>query len=268
MKSRTNLLDSRAARAAALALGAACLLGPAAMPPAQEGELVGDARALLQEWVETRRQISKERSDWALAKDLLESRIALIEGEIGAVRNRTAEIQADIAKTDKSRAEIEADKVRFAATSAELASALVGLEERTRALVRRLPVSVREKLAPISQSLPKDAASADPNKLSERYLTVVAILNEVNKFNREIRAESEIREFDNGSKIEVTTLYVGLGQAYYASGDGKTAGYGVPSDDGWTWIPADDQAAEVVGAIEILTKGADARFTNLPIRLQ
>jgi len=268
MKSRTSALESRATRAAALALVAACLLAPAAIPPAQEGELVGDARALLQEWVETRRQISKERRDWALAKDLLESRIALIEGEVEAARNRTAEIQADIAKTDKSRADIEAEKARFSATSAELASAVSGLEERTRTLVRKLPESVREKLAPISQSLPKDAASADVNKLGERYLTVVAILNEVNKFNREIRAESEIREFDNGSKIEVTTLYVGLGQAYYASGDGKTAGYGVPGEDKWTWIPANDQAEEIVGAIEILTKGADARFANLPIRLQ
>lgn len=273
MNSRFETGRIRAASFAALALAAACLLAPAAKPPTQAGDVDG-ARDLLQRWVETRRQISKEKQEWALGRELLDSRVELVSSEIAAVRAKIAEVEASIAEAEGKRAELEGKRASLQATANELAASVASLEARTRELLRRAPDALREKLRPISQSLPSDPALADKGKLGERFLTVVGILNELNKFNREVRAESEIRTLPGGATIEVTTVYVGLGQAYYSSGDGKTAGYGWPSSvgaagpEGWQWRSADEHAAEIARGIAILTKGADADFVNLPVQVQ
>lgn len=273
MNSRFEPSRARAASLAALALAAVCLLAPAAKPPTESGDVDG-ARELLQRWVETRRQISKEKQEWALGRELLDSRIELVSSEIAAVKAKTAEVEASIAEAEGKRSELEAKRTSLMGTSTELASSVASLEARTRELLRRAPDPLREKLRPISQSLPSDPALAEKGKLGERFLTVVGILNELNKFNREVRAESELRTLPSGATIEVTTVYVGLGQAYYSSGDGKTAGYGWPSSDGaaapdgWQWRAADEHAAQIARGIAILTKGADAEFVNLPIQVQ
>jgi hypothetical protein len=242
-------------------------LTQAARPPADEGDVAG-VRDLLQKWVDTRRQISKEKQEWALGRELVQSRLELVEGEIGVVRAKIADVESGITDLERKRAEAEAKKAALQGTSDELAATVVALEHRTLALLEQLPEPLREKLRPISQSLPTDPDTADKGKLGERYLSVVGVLNEVNKFNREIRAESEIRALPNGASVEVTTVYIGIAQAYYASANGSAAGYGVPKAKGWEWIPADEHAAEITRAIAILSKGADADFVNLPIRVQ
>jgi len=257
----------RTAMGLAIAAAALCFLTPAATPPNEGGDIDG-ARDLLQQWVDTSRQISKEKKDWALGKETLTSRIDLVRGEIEALRAKIADVEAGIADAETKRAELDAEKTQLVTVSDALAATITGFELRTKALLERLPEPLREKLRAISQSLPTKPEEADKGKLGERFLTVVGILNEVNKFNREIRAESEIRKLPDGSTVEVTTIYVGVGQAYYASANGKVAGYGAATATGWEWTAANDSAADIARAISILQKGADAAFVNLPIRVQ
>ncbi len=272
MKARIAAHRGRLAAGAALTGALACLLSPAARPPTQGGDLKGadiqGARDVLQQWVETRRQLSKEKQEWTLGRELLLSRIELIEGEIQSVRTKVEQVQASITESESKRTELEATRGTLQATADELAQSIAALEGRTRALLARLPDPLREKLRPISQSLPTDSAAADKGKLGERFLTVVGVLNEVNKFNREIRAESEIRTLPSGATLEVTTVYLGLGQAYYASADGSEVGFGMPGPEGWTWSSANEHAAEIVRGLAILTRGADAEFVNVPLQIQ
>jgi hypothetical protein len=268
MKARSDRKARRTAAFGFVALAASvAALVAAAKPPTDGGDVAG-ARDLLQKWVDTRRQISKEKQEWALGRELLQSRLDLVEGEIRTVRAKIADVETGIAELERKRSDAEASKATLQGASDELATTVVALERRTLALLEQLPEPLRQKLRPISQSLPTDPEAADKGKLGERFLTVVGLLNEVNKFNREIRVESELRSLPSGATLEVTTVYVGIAQAYYASANGDAAGFGVPKAQGWEWIPADEHAAQIGRAIAILTKGADADFVNLPIRVQ
>lgn len=74
--------------------------------------------------------------------------------------------------------------------------------------------------------------------LSERFLNVVGVLNEVNKFQREVTVTSEVRKLaETGSSAEVTAVYVGIGQGYYTTANGKSAGIGNATATGWEWTP-------------------------------
>lgn len=228
---------------------------------------IDHVRATLEKWVEVRRVISKEKQDWTLGREMLNERIELVQREIASLREKIGQAQDSISDADKKRAELVAQNETLK-TAAETLGGIVGrLEVRTAALIQRLPDPIRERIKPLSQRLPED-----PNRtslsLSQRFQNVVGILNEANKFNREITVTSEVRTLADGSAAEVTAMYVGLGQAYYSGANGTVAGVGRPSETGWTWEPASDAAAGIGDAIAILKNEKGAIFVPLPVKVR
>jgi hypothetical protein len=251
------------------ALAAALGLGEAAVVRAQEtGARLETARTALEKTVETRRILSKERRDWKVGKELLTERIALVGRETDALRERISGAEASISEADKSKIELVEENERLKAAAAGLADGIVAVEARTRALLARLPGMLRDRVKPLSQRIPEvDAKEPTKLSLSERFQNVVGILNEINKFNRDIVLASEVRRLPDGTTAEVTAMYLGIGQGYYVGGGGKLAGIGAVGPEGWTWTPANESAEAIGLAISIMKNESPAAFVPLPVKL-
>jgi septal ring factor EnvC (AmiA/AmiB activator) len=234
---------------------------------AERGEKLDAARAALEEWVKVRKLISQERRDWSQAKDLLDRRIEVVKAEVDSVQAEIARVQAGIAERDKQRDELNAENDNLKEATASLADVVVALEDRTRQLVKRLPEHVKDRIKPLTQRLPEGAADVRLT-LSLRFQNVVGILNEINKANREIVVQSEVRVLPDGTSAQVTSLYIGLGQAYYVGGNGTIAGIGAPAAEGWQWTPANAIAAPVAEAVAMLKNEKVAAFVKLPLKIQ
>ena len=228
---------------------------------------VDDARATLKKWVETRRIISQEKRDWALAREVLNERINLVQQEIDAQRAKIDEAATSTAEVDQKWIEMSEENENLREATETLGSTLTTLEARTQSLLTRLPEPIRVRVRPLSQRIP---ASADVTKLplSERFQNIIGILNEVNKFDREITVTSEVHKLPDGTSAEVTAVYVGISTGYYVSRNGKAAGVGTASPDGWVWKPANDNAAQIANAIAILNNEQVASFVKLPMDIQ
>lgn len=252
-------------RQAVIVVLAAAALGWAA--ETGNRQRIDSARLAMEKWVETQRVISKEKQDWALGRQILNERIALVEREITSLREKIAQAQESINDADKRRVELMDENEKLKNASAILTGVVAKLEARTSALIQRLPDPIRDRIKPLSQSLPRD-----PNQtrlsLAQRFQNVVGILNEVNKFQREITVTSEVRPLADGTVAEVAAIYVGLGQAYYSGANGAVAGVGRPSEAGWTWESANDAAGRVADAIAILKNEKVASFVLLPLKVQ
>lgn len=226
-----------------------------------------NTRAIIEKWVETRRIISQEKHDFQLAKEMLSERIELVKREISTLRGKIDETKKNITDADQKRGELleENDKLKDASLS--LNSTINKLESETKKLLKRLPDPIKERVKPLSQRIPE---KPDETKLSlgERFQNVVGVLNEVNKFNREITLTSEVRDLPDGTSTEVTALYIGIGQGYYVNGSGTVAGIGTSSPDGWVWSPANDAGEEISKAIAILKNEAPASFVKLPLEIK
>ena len=253
--------------AAALALvGGLGLLCVSAVPAWGDGADVDATRAALEKWVETQRVLSKERQDWKLGKEMLQSRVEVVQREIDSTLARTDDAKKSIADADGKRAGLIDENERLKQAAQSLGGIVAGLEARTTALLARLPDPIRERVKPLSQRLP---AKPDETKLSlsERFQNIVGILNEVNKFQGEISVASEVRTLADGRTAEVTALYLGIGQGWYASGDGKAAGVGAPTPQGWAWTPDDASGAAVKQAVAVLKNEQVAAYVRLPVRV-
>lgn len=268
-KTRGRRAPSHTILTALVAVAALGLPESTAVRAQDTGARLETARTALEKTVETRRILSKERRDWKVGKELLEERIGLVGRETDALKERIAGAEASISEADKSKVELVEENDRLKAAAAGLADGIVAIEARTRALLNRLPGMLRDRVKPLSQRIPA-ADAKEPTKLSlsERFQNVVGILNEVNKFQREITMASEVRELSDGTSVAVTALYVGIGQGYYVNEKGTIAGIGTSTAEGWQWRAANDAAPAIARTIAILENKEPASFVNLPIRIE
>jgi hypothetical protein len=246
---------------------AICLLASGTIFADSDPGDIEDTRTMIEQWVETQRVISTEKRDLAMAKEMLNERIELVEHEIETLHGKIAEAEESIADADKKRMEMIEENESLRETSTALEAVVGSLEKRTVALLNRLPDPIRERVKPLSQRLPENPEETKLS-LSRRFQNVVGILNELNKFDREITVVSEVRDLPDGSSAEVTAVYLGIGQGYYTGSNEKIAGVGSPSDEGWVWTPANEAATEISRAIAILKNEQVADFVQLPVDIR
>lgn len=234
--------------------------------PSAAATRVEDTRAMLDKWVETRSVIAKEKRDWLLGKEMLGERIEVVKAEIATLRGKLADADKSLGDADQKRQELVKDNARLKDASSALQGVVGTLEARTKTLLKQLPEPIVERIKPLSQQLPYNIADSKLS-LGQRFQNVIGILNEVDKFQREITVVSEVRQIGDGSTAEVTAIYVGLGQAYYVNNKGTAAGIGTPTADGWVWKPANDAAPRIARAIAILKNEKVAEFVPLPVQI-
>jgi hypothetical protein len=239
----------------------------AATAQAGRADAVGPAQTAIQKWVETNALISREARDWAVAKDALTASTDVAKREIVATQKKIAEAEADIAAADTKRAELVATNEREQQTAAALEQRIGALEQRVLQTLPRLPDPLREKLKALTQLIPAADATERP-PLGNRYATVVGVLNELHKWNREITVTSEVRALPDSSSVEVAVAYVGLGQAFYTGANGRVAGTGSATADGWVWRPANELAPRVQQTIAVFRNEQPATFVQLPVQVQ
>lgn len=255
---------ARGARCAGLLAVFAIAAAPAFR--AQEPAGPEEARAVIDRWVEARRLLSQEERDWQLGREVLADRIALMEREIETVRGRITEAQGSITEADRKRDELLAESARLKQITAAQTAALAGLEEQALTLLARLPEPIRERVRPLSQRIPAPGAESRLS-LGERFQNLIGVLNEVDKFHRDVSLVTEVRKLADGRTAEVATVYLGIGQAYYATADGSAAGFGTASETGWEWIPADAAAPQILQAIAVLKNERVAAYVDVPVRI-
>ena len=144
---------------------------------------------------------------------------------------------------------------------------LIGLSAVYVILILAMLAADAAPIKPLTRSLPEADQTEIDQPLSERFLTVVGVLNEVNKFNGEITVTTEVRPLPDGTSIEVTALYVGIGQGYYVGLDDTVAGVGTSTPGGWQWMPANDAAPAIAEAVAILNNEQVAGYIQVPVRV-
>ncbi len=227
---------------------------------------VEQAKTAIEQWVENQRLISKERRDLILSKEILMNRIELAQREIDTLRGKIGMAEESVAEADKKREDMLQKNNELKEATISLSDTLVTLEHRVQQLLPKLPAPIRQRIEPLIQRLP-ETDKENELSISERFVNVVGILNEVDKFNRIITTSSEVQTLPDGSSVEVTAMYLGIGQGYYVSADERIAGVGTATETGWFWKPADLSAEEISTAIDILN-GKTAAYIQLPIEIE
>lgn len=227
---------------------------------------IRDTQDKIMAWIETQKSISETKAEWIEEKAVVEDLIALLEQKKASFTAQIETLEKDSSQTDQVRTELNAEQETLKAASDALEKVIPKLEKKTRSLLGSMPKPLLEEMDPLVRRLPEEGK---PVKISasQRLLTVVGILNKIDKFNDSIAMVSEIKQVGDTS-AEVTTIYFGLAGAYFANESGSYAGVGSPSPTGWTWTEKSEYAKEIATLIGSYKGTQEAVFANLPISVQ
>ncbi len=253
-------------------LPAVLVLPASAQAPDESTDQVGLSREVLKQYYKTQELIAKEKTDWALAEEILGDRIDLIRSQITELEEKTKNEEAKITEADKEREKLRADLDDLKVVETLQAERLVGLETRVQDLLERLPAPLQDKIIPLVERLPERGTPQEDIKLSiaQRYQNVLGILNEVNKFHADVIITQERRTIEGDREAEVSSLYFGLGQALYA-GSGETAeeaGVGFPGPAGFEWDRRAFAAEEIGLLIKIYNGETVAKYVPVSVTIK
>ncbi len=248
---------------------AACLIYMAAPTPPAPAEGGVDAfRTKTEKWVETRRILSEERSDWQVERELLRASSDLLAQQKKALQQEIQSLETSATEADAERRELLLRRGEYQRANAALEEEIRDIERRVLAIAPRLPEPLQRKLDLLLVQIPDDPEQSDL-QLGQRLVSVLGVLAQAEKFNGTATFVGETRAVDDEQKVQVRTLYWGLGQAIYVDAQGRTAGVGRPAADGWSFSrePALARAAERL--LDIYEGNIDLiEFVRLPVEIR
>ena len=235
----------------------------------QAAEVLESARSTLQQWVETRQIIAEEKTAWMAEEKTLNESIEFMQAEIESLQSAIADAKEDIGTQDETQSQLKTEIAESEEAIAIVKAAIPVFEKKLLELASIFPAVFEEKVATQMRRIPDPDLSREVDvPVEERVQNVISILKNIEYFNKTINLGSELRE-SNGVTVEVRTLYVGFGQAYFADEAMTTAGYGYPVvGKGWEWIERPDIAQAVTDAILVADNRKPAVFVNVPVSLQ
>ena len=227
------------------------------------GATIRETQGDLIAWVDTQKAIFETEAEWASEKIIVEDLINLLQTEKENLTIKIEKLETTANATDNLRTKLNADKESLLASTKKLKSVIPNLENQVKDLLGKLPNALVEEINPLVLRLPEDSVSTRIS-LSERLLTVVGILNKIDKFNTGITLTSEIRSIGDKS-LEVKTLYYGLAGAYFASESAGYSGVGTPGTEGWLWSEQPELSKKIINLIEVYEGTKEATFVELPV---
>ena len=230
------------------------------------------SRELLTKYYETEKLLGQEQSDWKLGRELLKNRVELMEAQLKELETKTLEERGKITQSDTEREKLDQQNQELAKLQSVQASAVEKLEAKIRGLWPQLPEVLKAKVRGQYERLPAADLPRDQIKstIGERFLNVLAVLNEATKFHGDVIVVSERRKLKDGRELEVETIYFGLSVAYFASGDltNPAAGMLLPAAAGWETIEMPERAAAISDVIAMNKSAKIAGFVPLPVKVK
>lgn len=229
---------------------------------------VDEFRARMEKWVEARKLISEEKSDWEVDRESLEATRDLLRQQKATLTASIAELEETSTAADEERRELLLQRGELQRARGVLADRIRSMEEEVLAIVPQLPAPLQEKLEPLLVQIPKDPESS-PSQLGQRLMNVLGVLSQTEKFNGAATLVAETRALDAEQKVQVRTLYWGLGQAVYVDGQGVHAGVGRPGPDGWEFSEQPDFARDAKLLLDVYEGNVDViGFVKIPVAIQ
>lgn len=226
-----------------------------------------DTRNVLDQWVETRQLISKEKSDWKIEATILQDTEALLGQQLFHTNQTLESLIRNQTTADRQRSQLAAKKQALFESSAVLADRISQLEALVKQHIKKLPEPLIQQIKPQTQRLAVDSTNTKI-AIAERVQNLIRILNQTDKFNSTVTATNESREISPGRRVQVQTLYWGLAMAYYVDSSGLHAGIGYPSENGWQWPQIEGSGPAIQKLIAVHSSKQEIQFVEVPAQIR
>ncbi|MCH2156461.1 MAG: DUF3450 domain-containing protein [Opitutales bacterium] len=231
--------------------------------PVSAQTVIDDTRSALSELVQTKKDIAESKSAWESDKQILQATITSLQDELTLLEERIEAAEKERAESDDVRSQLNIRKDELKTQLDSFSGVATSFEQKVRDLIPYLPEPLQRATEKLSDKLPVDGKTA--LDAPRRFLLVLGILQEVDKFQTSVQTHKQLLSIDGAEPKEYSVLYYGLAKAFFVDESLTSAGYGVPSAEGWVWTSENGLAIEIDDAVQIAERKKLAEFIYLPI---
>jgi hypothetical protein len=241
---------------------------------AESAAVVGPFRVKMEKWVEARQILSKEESDWLVDREFLTATKKLLQRERDALKLEIAELEARDSGADEERRDLLLERGDHQRMARSLDEELRVLERQVLNVIPQLPTPLQDRLEPLIVQIPEDPEhTATP--VGQRLMSILGLLAQTEKFNSTATLVGETRSVGAGGegsgepKVQVRTLYWGLGEAIFVDTHGQVAGIGRPTETGWVFVDDPSLRASAAQLLDIYEGNVDTiAFVPIPVEIR
>ena len=233
-----------------------------------EGLNLNETRTALEEWVELRKLISEEATNWRIDQELMEDTSNVLAIEMDLLEQRILDAEENTTEADKKREDMTLENEILKEASRAVEDVMPKMEAKIRTLIASFPNALNDRIEQLVKRMPSaERARTTRAALGERVQNIVGILQEVEKFNKQITIVTELKSLESGEMAQVKTVYIGLGQGYFVDEKGQYAGIVKPTADGWQEEVRNDLASTIGDVVKIFENEKLAEFVPLPVEI-
>jgi hypothetical protein len=230
---------------------------------------LSETRTALGEWVKLRKLISEESSNWKFDQELMKDTVEILTTEMDLLEERILNAEEHTTEADKKREELTEENEILKKASRAVEAIMPDMEAQIRELVKWFPATLNDRIEKLVKRMPAaNRAKKTRVGLGERVQNIVGILQEVEKFDRQITLVTELKQLESGEIAQVKTVYIGLGQGYFVDENAKYAGILKPTADGWQAEDRNDLANAIRNVVKIYENEKLAEFAPLPVEIK
>lgn len=238
-----------------------CTPSPAAVSSVRE------TGAAFEKWVETRQLISEIETEWAAERQLLDAEASLLKHQIKSLEDDISRLQNAATSADTERRELATKRGMLRQQQEGLDAVLAPLASQVGALTQRFPKPLLEKVVALRALT--SHTNRDNHTATDQLVAILGILREADRFNRRPTLRKELQSVAQDQQVQVETLYWGLAFAFAGDRSGTIASFGFPTDAGWSFRPANEEAPAIRKLLDTAVGATKAvRFVPLSIELK
>lgn len=232
--------------------------------------------SLMSQWLSLERQKGGLQTEWNTRREQLDHRLELLDDEQAALREAIAQKSETRNEVDERRLALLESQEKLEKEQALVESQLQHATASAIALKPRLPPPLQSEWQQ-KMALLENPGTGNSEKL-DRLLTLFKLVEEFDNRVALNRSTMELPGSDGQARIRlVTQIYLGAGQGWYVSDDGKSYGYGRATKLGWNWWHGKAASEELGRELDpqallrlrsILERPTTAEFLSLPIKVQ
>ena len=224
---------------------------------------VKETHQIIEEWVKTKQIFSEEESTWKSEKAALNDIEGALSKEIEELEKKLLQFEKENVGAAQQRTELTNRKEKAKDASLQFYTGMQNIEKEVKVTNNFLPSPLRDRLSVFQEKI--DSSRSNSLPLRKRLEALVALLQSIHLFHRAVHLERQEFSLDDGKSREFRVIYFGMGVAYFVNESGNVAGWGKPSDKGWSWTRQDELAKEISNGVSIMENRALPRFLELPV---
>ena len=224
---------------------------------------VKETHQIIEEWVKTKQIFSEEKSTWKSEKAALNDIEGALSKEIEELEKKLLQFEKENVGAAQQRTELTNRKEKAKDVSLQFYNGMQKIDKEVKVTNNFLPSPLRDRLSVFQEKI--DSSQSNSLPLRKRLEALVALLQSIHLFHRAVHLERQEFSLDDGKSREFRVIYFGLGVAYFVNESGNVAGWGKPSDQGWSWTRQDELAKEISNGVSIMENRALPRFLELPV---